>query len=88
VVMTTAPGVSLIAAFYLVVASVSIVAILRKHITRWGSGACDLNKSLLESLQDTFGAVKDIKLLHREDYFLHRFAGIVYATYRYRPAGQ
>ncbi len=74
VVTTTAPGVSLIAAIYLVVASVLIVAILRRHATRWGSRAHDLSKSLLESLQDTFGSVKDIKLLHREDYFLRRFA--------------
>ncbi len=74
VVMTNAPGVALIAALYLVVASALIVAILRKHITRWGGSARDLSKSLLESLQDTFGAVKDIKLLHREDYFLRRFA--------------
>jgi ATP-binding cassette subfamily C protein len=74
VVMANAPGVTLIAALFLVTVSVLIVALLRRHITRWGSGARDLSMSLLASLRDTFGAIKDIKLLHRENYFLQRFA--------------
>jgi ABC-type multidrug transport system fused ATPase/permease subunit len=74
VVMANAPGITLLAVLFLVTVSALIVALLRRHITRWGSGARELSMSLLASLRDTFGAVKDIKLLHREDYFLQRFA--------------
>lgn len=74
VVLANAPGVTLVAALFLGVASVLTVALLRRRITAWGSGARELSMTMLATLQDTFGAVKDIKLLHRENYFLQRFA--------------
>ena len=74
VVMANAPGVTLIAALVLICASVLIVALLRRRITTWGSGARELSMTILATLQDTFGAMKDIKLLHRENYFLQRFS--------------
>jgi ATP-binding cassette subfamily C protein len=74
VVLANAPGVTLVAALFLAVASVLTVVVLRRRITAWGSGARELSMTMLATLQDTFGAVKDIKLLHRENYFLQRFA--------------
>ncbi len=74
VVMANAPGVTLIAALVLILASALIVALLRGRITTWGSGARELSMTMLATLQDTFGAMKDIKLLHRESYFLQRFS--------------
>ena len=74
VVMANAPGVTLIAALVLLFVSTLIVALLRRRITAWGGGARELSMKVLATLQDTFGAVKDIKLLHRENYFLQRFS--------------
>jgi len=74
VVMANGPGVTLIAALVLILASALIVALLRGRITTWGGGARELSMTMLATLQDTFGALKDIKLLHRENYFLQRFS--------------
>jgi ATP-binding cassette, subfamily B, bacterial PglK len=80
----TAPGVTLVSV--LVVGALLLVPLhlSRRATARWGRGVQQLETSILQSLQQSLGGVKELKLTGREAFFLARFDEQLAAAARLR----
>ena len=60
-----------------VVSTLSVAAFFylstRSRVSKWGASRLDLDASRIQYLQEGFGAIKEIKVLHRESQFIKRF---------------
>jgi ATP-binding cassette subfamily C protein len=73
VLLVVAPAVTLVTAGLLAGAAAVFLRLSRRAVARWGRRSEQLMHQVLQNLQQTFGAVKEIKLLGRERYFSDAF---------------
>lgn len=69
VLVFTSPRLSLLVGVALVVSVLLILRLTRETAARYGHGRHDLSASVLRSLQQALGGVKELKVLGRERYF-------------------
>ena len=74
VLMATAPWVTLIAVGVLFSAMAALLKLTRYRIARWGAEEQGLKKDTLQSLQQSMGGLKEIKVMGRENFFYTRFS--------------
>lgn len=74
VMIVTAPRVTLAAGGVLVVLLFLLLRGTRSMAARYGHGMHDLNRRMLQSLQQALGGIKEIKALGRERYFYEVYA--------------
>jgi len=48
---------------------------VQKKLTRAGADRVQANKERFKAFHESFGGVKDLKVMHREDYFINSFLG-------------
>jgi ATP-binding cassette, subfamily B, bacterial PglK len=75
VLVRTSPGVATAAAILITAVTTAIGRLTRRTALRFGEASHALNASTLKSLQQSFGAIKELKVLRREQYFSDDFAG-------------
>jgi ABC-type multidrug transport system fused ATPase/permease subunit len=73
VLVYTAPKITLIAACLLGGGLALLLRLTRAMAHRYGSGRDLLSRGILRDLQQTFGGVKEIKVLGRESFFVEAF---------------
>jgi ABC-type multidrug transport system fused ATPase/permease subunit len=74
VLLVVAPLATLAVTVPLAAAAAVLARATRTAVERWGARAHELTGGALQSLQQTFGALKEIKVLQREAYFYDAFA--------------
>lgn len=74
VLVTTSPGLSLVAGVVAIVLVLVILRLTRQAAARLGRGRHDLSASILRSLQQALGGVKELKVLGRERFFSDEYA--------------
>lgn len=74
VLIATSPGLSLVASVVVIVIVLVILRLTRQAAARVGRGHHDLSASILRSLQQAFGSVKELKVLGRERFFSDEYA--------------
>lgn len=74
VLLATAPFVTLIATVVLFGMLAAILKLTRRGVVRLGVRDQVLRKEIIQSLQQSLGALKEVKVLGREEYFLDSFA--------------
>ena len=74
VLVTTSPKVTLLAGVGLGVVVIAIVRLTARAAARMGRGHHELAASMLRSLQQAFGGVKELKVLGREQFFSDEYA--------------
>jgi ATP-binding cassette subfamily C protein len=74
VLMATAPWVTLIAVGVLFSAMAALLKLTRYRIARWGAQEQGLRKDTLQSLHQSMGGLKEIKVMGRERFFYARFS--------------
>src|SRR6185503_15080210 len=84
ILAVTAPGVTLVAV--VVVGGLLLLPLmLSRHATaRWGEAVARLDSDALQTLQQSLGGVKEVKLSGRERFFLDRFDAQVAGAARLR----
>jgi len=70
----TAPVVTLALVIVLGGAGAALLRITRRRAARWGARAWALDREVLQGVQQTLGAVKEITVLGREGFFFEQFA--------------
>ncbi|HEX9444936.1 MAG TPA: ABC transporter ATP-binding protein [Candidatus Binatia bacterium] len=76
VLMATAPWPTLIAVAVLFSLLGLLLKLTRNLLTRWGRLEHNLKRESLQSLQQTLGGLKEIRVLGRESFFYERFCGL------------
>lgn len=74
VLLITAPMVALIAVGVLFALLLLALRLTRRAMTEWGAQEHDLKRLTLETLRQTLGGLKEVKLRGRERFFYDRFA--------------
>lgn len=74
VLVTTSPWLSLLAGVSVIVVILVMLRLTRRAAARLGSGRHDLSASILRSLQQALGGVKELKVLGRERFFSDEYA--------------
>src|SRR5205085_9142919 len=74
VLLAAAPLVTLLAGAVLGLLVVILLRATRRMARRAGSGEHALSREMLQTLQQSLGAIKDIKALGREDFFYRVYA--------------
>ncbi len=74
VVIHSAPTVALIAGATVAATMVAMLRVTQSAHTRWGGRNHRLNGAILQSLQQSLGGVKEVKILGREKFFTAAFA--------------
>jgi ABC-type multidrug transport system fused ATPase/permease subunit len=74
VLMATAPWVTLVAVGVLFSSMAALLKLTRYRIARWGAEEQGLRKDALQSLHQSMGGLKEIKVMGRERFFYTRFA--------------
>lgn len=74
VLLATSPGLSLGAGIALIAIVLLILKLTRRAASRFGHGRHELSASILRSLQQALGGVKELKVLGRERFFSDEFA--------------
>ncbi|HEV8616953.1 MAG TPA: ABC transporter ATP-binding protein [Methylomirabilota bacterium] len=84
ILATTAPLVTLVAVVVSGVLLAVPLVLTRRVFARWGAEAQALDETSLQILQQSLGALKEVKLAGRERFFQDRFAGHLTALMRIR----
>jgi len=74
VLIATSPGLSLVASVVVILIVLLILRLTRQAAARLGRGRHDLSASILRSLQQALGGVKELKVLGREQYFSDEYS--------------
>jgi len=74
VVIHSAPAVALIAGGVVTITMMGMLRLTQSAHTRWGRQIHRLRASIMQSLQQSLGGVKEVKILGREDFFTSIFA--------------
>lgn len=74
VLVATSPGLSLLAGVAVIVIVLGVLRLTRRAAARLGRGRHDLSASILRSLQQALGGVKELKVLGRERHFSDEYA--------------
>ncbi|MCW5890271.1 MAG: ABC transporter ATP-binding protein [bacterium] len=74
VLVATAPGLTLAVAVGVGGAGVTLLGVTRTRSTRWGAQLLRLERDVLQDVQQTFGAAKELRVLGREGFFFDEFA--------------
>jgi len=75
VLVVTAPLVTLLTTAILLGTVVVLLKLTRRVFTRWGAQQQELRRAILQSLQQSFGGLKELKVLGREVFFYEAFVG-------------
>jgi ABC-type multidrug transport system fused ATPase/permease subunit len=73
VLVTTSPGMTVAAGGLLFIVMLAVLKLTRRAVDRLGSESHELSASMLKSLQQALGGIKEVKVLGREQYFLDEF---------------
>lgn len=73
VLVVTSPGASIVAGVGLIVVMIAVLKLTRRAAGRLGSESHELAASMLKSLQQALGGIKEVKVLGREQYFYEEF---------------
>lgn len=73
VLLFTAPEVTLVAGSFLLILLVAVLRLTRRMAEYFGTQRHQLERTSLQTLQEAFGAIKEVKALGREDYFYRSF---------------
>ena len=73
VLLVTAPEVTLVAGSFLLVLLVAVLRLTRRMAEYFGTQRHQLERTSLQTLQEAFGAIKEVKALGREDFFYRSF---------------
>jgi ATP-binding cassette subfamily C protein len=76
VLMWTAPWPTIFAVAVLFASLALVLKITRRHVSRWGHEEHLLKKETLQSVQQSFGGLKEIRVMGREQFFYERFSGL------------
>jgi ATP-binding cassette subfamily C protein len=74
VVIHSAPTVALMTGAVVAATMVATLRLTQSAHTRWGGRTHRLNGAIMQSLQQSLGGVKEVKVLGREDFFTSAFA--------------
>jgi ATP-binding cassette, subfamily B, bacterial PglK len=74
VMIAAAPQVTLIAGVVLISLLFVLLRVTKSMASRYGHGLYELNRRILQSLQQALGGIKEIKALGRERYFYEAYA--------------
>lgn len=74
VLVAAEPWITIIAGSTIGFVGGAILAIMRLKVTNWGARMSVLRSSIVQSIQQGIGSIKEIKVLGREELFLSRFA--------------
>lgn len=74
VLLITAPLVTLVTGIFLAVVLAGGLKLTKRVLVRWGGRVQELRKTILESLQQALGGLKELKVLGRERFFFNVFA--------------
>ncbi len=73
VLLMTAPEVTLVAGSFLLALLVAVLRLTRRMAEYFGTQRHQLERTSLQTLQEAFGAIKEVKALGREDFFYRSF---------------
>jgi len=73
VLLVTSPVQALLACAALVLLAWLLFRLAQGRVTRWGRQIQSLEKDLLKVINQGMGAIKEVKVLHRESYFLAQY---------------
>ncbi|HKA33910.1 MAG TPA: ABC transporter ATP-binding protein, partial [Candidatus Binatia bacterium] len=76
VLMWTAPWPTVFAVAVLFVSLALVLKLTRRHVGRWGHEEHRLKKETLQSVQQSFGGLKEIRVMGRERFFYERFSAL------------
>ncbi len=76
VLMWTAPLPTIFAIGVLFASLALMLKITRRHVSRWGHEEHILKKETLQSVQQSFGGLKEIRVMGRERFFYERFSAL------------
>jgi ABC-type multidrug transport system fused ATPase/permease subunit len=76
ILLLAAPLVTLIAILVLATLFALLSHLTRRFFTRWGAEEHTLKQALLQTLQQSLGGVKEIKVMGRERFFYETFAAL------------
>ncbi len=82
VLMWTATWPTVFAVAALFASLALLLKLTRRHVTRWGREEHRLKKEALQSVQQSFGGLKEIRVMGREQFFYDRFAALQEALAR------
>jgi ATP-binding cassette subfamily C protein len=76
VLMWTAPWPTVFAVAVLFASLALVLKLTRRHVGRWGHEEHRLKKETLQSVQQSFGGLKEIRVMGRERFFYERFSAL------------
>ena len=76
VLMWTAPWPTVFAVAVLFGSLALLLKLTRRHVGRWGHEEHRLKKETLQSVQQSFGGLKEIRVMGRERFFYERFSAL------------
>jgi ATP-binding cassette subfamily C protein len=82
VLMATAPWPTVVAGGILFLFLAALLRLTRRHVSRWGTQEQRLRKETLQSVQQSLGGLKEIRVMGRERFFYERFSDLERALAR------
>ncbi|HEY1267898.1 MAG TPA: ABC transporter ATP-binding protein [Candidatus Binatia bacterium] len=76
VLMWTAPLPTIFAVAVLFASLALVLKFTRRHVSRWGHEEHKLKKETLQNVQQSFGGLKEIRVMGRERFFYERFSAL------------
>lgn len=73
VLLVASPSTALLAVGAIGVLAWLILRLTQRRVTNWGTQVQAHGKDLLKVINQALGAIKEVKVLHRENYFLDRY---------------
>jgi ATP-binding cassette, subfamily B, bacterial PglK len=73
VLVAASPTRALFAVGVLVVVAGSMFRLSQRRVTKWGFRVQALGHDVLKVINQALGAIKEVKVMHREDYFLQQY---------------
>lgn len=73
VLFAASPNVALLASGVLSILALILFRLSQQRVTKWGKQIQDLGKDVLKVINHALGAVKEVKVMHRENYFLEQY---------------
>jgi ABC-type multidrug transport system fused ATPase/permease subunit len=74
VLIASAPWPTLLAGGFLFLLLAALLRVTRRYVARWGLQEHRLNRETLQSVQQSLGGLKEIRVMGREGFFYRRFA--------------
>jgi ATP-binding cassette, subfamily B, bacterial PglK len=76
VLVAASPGQALVVVGILVLIAWLMFRLSQRRVTAWGFQIQALAKDILKVINQALGAIKEVKLMHREEFFLEQYHGL------------